>query len=129
MKKINDRSRLVPQGWHTVTPRIVVHDTKSFVEFLKSVFAATGVYRENVPTEIRIGDSIIMVSEANVRRPLTAFLYVYVISADETYQRAISSGANPLEEPFDTPYGDRRCMVEDPWGNTWQIATYLGNSK
>jgi uncharacterized glyoxalase superfamily protein PhnB len=36
------------------------------------------------------------------------------------------AGARSLEEPFDTPYGDRRCMIEDKWGNTWQIATQMG---
>jgi PhnB protein len=52
--------------------------------------------------------------------------YVYVENADETYRRAVDAGARPLEEPRDLPYGDRRGMVEDVWGNTWQIATYLG---
>jgi PhnB protein len=50
----------------------------------------------------------------------------YVNDADATYQRALNAGARSLEEPFDTPYGDRRCMVEDKWGNTWQIATQMG---
>lgn len=39
---------------------------------------------------------------------------------------ALNAGARSLEEPSDMPYGDRRCMVEDKWGNTWQIATYPG---
>jgi uncharacterized glyoxalase superfamily protein PhnB len=49
----------------------------------------------------------------------------YVADTDATYQRALNAGARSLEEPFDTPYGDRRCMVEDKWGNTWQIATQM----
>ena len=27
-----------------------------------------------------------------------------------------------MEEPLDTPYGDRRAMVRDPSGNLYQIA-------
>ncbi len=46
--------------------------------------------------------------------------------ADETYRLAVNAGAHSIEEPVDTPYGDRRAMVEDKWGNTWQIATPAG---
>ena len=116
---------ITPEGWHTVTPRIVVHDAKQLVAFLKDVFGATGDYRQDRPSVIRIGDSVIMISDAGIRNPMTAFLYVYVSDIDTTYQRAIQAGARSLEEALATPYGDRRCMVQDSWGNTWQIATYL----
>jgi PhnB protein len=114
-----------PEGWHTVTPRIVAPDARRLVSFLQRVFGATGEYRDAVPTEVRVGDSLIMVSEAGARRPLTAFLYVYVEDVDAAYARALAAGARSLEEPADLPYGDRRCMLEDAWGNTWQIATHL----
>ena len=57
---------------------------------------------------------------------MTAFLYVYVNDTDATYQRALDAGARSLEKPADMHYGDRRGMVEDKWGNTWQIATHPG---
>ena len=115
-----------PEGWHSVTPRIVAHDARGLVEFLKRVFGATGDYRRDAPSEVRIGDSVVMISDAGIRSPMTAFLYVYVRDTDATYQRALDAGARSLEEPSDMPYGDRRCMVEDKWGNTWQIATHMG---
>ena len=68
-----------------------------------------------------------MISDAGTRSPMTAFLYVYVSDTDATYRRALDAGARALEAPSVTPYGDRRCMVEDKWGKTWQIATYMGN--
>ena len=114
----------VPEGWHTVTPRIVVRDVKQFIEFLKQTFGATGDYRGDIPSVIRIGDSVIMVSGAGPRDVTTAFLYVYVDDVDSTYQRALGAGAHSLEEPADLPYGDRRGMVKDLWGNIWQIATH-----
>jgi uncharacterized glyoxalase superfamily protein PhnB len=120
------RSQFVPEGWHTVTPRVVAHDAKLLVEFLRQVFGATGEYRQETPSEVRIGDSVVMISDAGIRSPMTAFLYVYVIDTDATYRRALDAGARSLEEPSDMFYGDRRCMVEDRWGNTWQIATHLG---
>jgi uncharacterized glyoxalase superfamily protein PhnB len=111
-----------PEGWHTVTPRIVAADANGLVAFVKDVFGAAGDYHENVPSEIAIGDSIIMITEAGVRTPMTAFLYVYVPDADAAYRRALNAGARTIEAPLDTPYGDHRCMVEDRWGNSWQIA-------
>jgi len=127
MKETGSRSRFTPEGWRTVTPRIVVDDAARMVEFLKRVFGATGDYRQDRPSVMNIGDSMVMVSNSGVRDPMPAFLYVYVDDADDTYRRALQAGARSLEEPSDTPYGDRRGMVEDVWGNTWQIATHGGS--
>jgi PhnB protein len=113
----------VPDGWHSVTPRLVVHDAPLLVQFLKQAFSATGDFRPDVPSEIRLGDSLVMVSSVGPRDPMPAFLYLYVDDADATYERALNAGAVSLEEPRDTPYGDRRGMVKDPCGNIWQIAT------
>jgi PhnB protein len=74
MKEANDRSRFTPEGWHTVTPRIVVHDAEQLVEFLRRVFGAIGDYRPDLPSVIRIGDSLVMVSNAGIRNPMAAFL-------------------------------------------------------
>src|SRR6266480_291473 len=125
MKNAN-RLNVAPEGWHTVTPRIVVNDARQLVEFLGQVFETTGDYERDRPSVIKIGDSVIMISDAGIRSPMPAFLYVYVNDADATYQRALNAGARSLEQPLNTPYGDRRCMVEDKWGNTWQIATQMG---
>ena len=63
-----------------------------------------------------------MVTEAGERDLFPAFLYVYVDDADATYERAVAAGASTIEAPLDTPYGDRRAMVRDPFGNVYQIA-------
>jgi len=88
------------------------------------VFGATGDYRDSRPTELTIGDSIVMIADASARRHAPAFLYVYVAAAEATYQRALDAGAVSVEPPSDMPYGDRRGMVEDRWGNVWQIAAH-----
>jgi uncharacterized glyoxalase superfamily protein PhnB len=119
-------SNAAPDGWHTITPRIVASGAEELVAFIKQVFAATGEYETAVPTQLLIGDSILMISDAGQRNAMTAFLYVYVDDTDVTYRRALIAGARSIEEPVQTPYGDRRAMVEDQWGNTWQIATRLG---
>ena len=101
---------------------MVVADAAGAVRFLRDVFDGTGEYHEDRPAELHIGDSIVMVSSAGVREVFPAFLYVYVEDADGTYRRALASGATSLEAPLETPYGDRRAMVRDPFGNVWQIA-------
>jgi PhnB protein len=111
-----------PSGYHSVTPRIVVNDVEGQVAFLRAVFFASGEVHADRPAEIRIGDSVVMVSRGGERALFPAFLYVYVDDADATYHRALAAGAETIEEPVDTPYGDRRAMVRDPFGNVFQIA-------
>jgi PhnB protein len=114
--------RVPPDGFHSVTPRIVVRDVAATVEFLRIVFDATGEARSDGPAEIRIGDSLVMVSPAAFRDEFPAFLYVYVHDADIVYARAVAAGAETLEAPRSTLYGDRRAMVRDAAGNVFQIA-------
>src|SRR6185437_16367247 len=94
-------------------------------QFLHAVFHAHARSRPGAPTELRIGDSVIMISDGSgMRDAMPAFLYVYVEDTDATYARAINAGAISIEPPSDLHYGDRRAMVKDPWGNLWQIATH-----
>ncbi len=116
----------VPEGWHTVTPRIVVDEPENLVRFIKHVFGATGDYQSGRPAELRIGESILMISGTSARDVKPAFLYVYVEDTDATYMRALDAGATSIEDPREMPYGDRRAMVSDSWGNSWQIATHRG---
>jgi len=116
--------KAVPEGWHTVTPRLFVMDAARLVDFLKHAFGATGNFRKDGPSEIHIGDSILLVAEAGVRDSMPAFLYLYLDDADTAYRRALEAGAIVIEEPQDMFYGDRRATVRDPFGNIWQIATH-----
>jgi PhnB protein len=111
-----------PPEFHSVTPRMVVSDAAAAVEFLRAVFDAVGQVQVGRPTEVRIGDSLVMVTSAAERELFPAFLYVYVDDADLVYNRALTAGAESLEAPLNTPYGDRRAMVCDPFGNVFQIA-------
>jgi PhnB protein len=112
-----------PPGWHAITPRIFVEDPAGLVAFLRMAFDATGDFQTARPTELWIGDSVLMIAGTAERERTTAFLYVYVRDADATYRQAIAAGAVSRAAPRHVPYGDRRAMVEDAWGNTWQIAT------
>ena len=121
--------KYVPDGTPRVIPRIAVDDPEGLVEFIQRVFDASGDFQEHRPTELRIGDSLIMVGSTVEREPMSAFLYVYVEDTDAAFSSALTLGAKPIEQPQETPYGDRRAMIRDRWGNTWQIATHRGEFK
>jgi len=120
-------SNHIPLGWHSITPRMVVHDPAKMVTFLKAAFDARGDYEQDRPAVMTIGNSKLMVSGVGPREPMPAFLYLYVEDTDATYHRALQAGAVSLAPPDDMPYGDRRAMVKDPFGNDWQIATFKGD--
>lgn len=116
-------AKWIPEGWHSVTPRLVAADPAALVAFLKRAFLATGELRTDSPSQLRIGDSLVMISGVRPREAMPSFLYLYVPDVDATYERALQAGAVSLESPDEMPYGDRRAMVRDPSDNIWQIAT------
>ncbi len=114
-----------PAPYGTVTVRLVVDDVAATVGFLAAVFGASAELQEGRPTDVHIGDSVVIVSPASARQRFPAFLYVYVDDADATWRRALAAGARTVEAPLDTPYGDRRAMFEDLAGNRYQVAHRL----
>ncbi|HEV8336292.1 MAG TPA: VOC family protein [Candidatus Polarisedimenticolia bacterium] len=122
-------AKWIPEGWHSVTPRLVVRDVAALVDFLKRAFGAAGDFRTDRPCQMRIGDSLVMVSGVGPRDPMPAFLYLYIEDTDTVYRRALEAGALSIKEPTETPYGDRRATIKDPCGNIWQLATYREEPK
>ena len=115
-----------PAGYPRVITRMFVEEPAAQVAFLVRVFGAVEREVDGLPAEVELGESLVMVSEASdVREPFKAFLYVYVEDADATFAAALGAGATTVEEPLDTPYGDRRATVRDPFGNVFQIAHRL----
>ncbi|MGH8233265.1 MAG: VOC family protein [Rhodanobacteraceae bacterium] len=121
---MNSSDSHIPPGWPSVIPRLSVADPSECVSFLREVFGAQGTFNNDTPSEMKIGGSLIMVSSVIEQQPTSSFLYVYVADTDRAFEKALSLGAKPMEQPRETPYGDRRAMIEDPWGNRWQIATH-----
>jgi uncharacterized glyoxalase superfamily protein PhnB len=89
---------------------MVVSDAVTAVEFLRTVFDAVGEVHAVRPAEMRIGDSLLLVSSAGEREVFPAFLYVYVDDADSVYQRALVAGAVSLETPATLP-----TATDGPW--------------
>jgi len=111
-----------PPPYRTVTPRIFVDDVEAMVAFLRDAFGAEATIQPDRPTDVHIGDSVILVSSAADREAFPAFLYIYVDDADSVFERALAAGADAIEAPVDTPYGDRRAMFRDAFGNIYQAA-------
>ena len=114
----------LPPGWPTVIPRIINAEVEAIVTFIKQTFDATGELQEHGPTVLDIGGAKLMVSGTELRERFATCLYVYVSDVDNVFKRAVNAGAKVIEEPQQMPYGDRRGMVKDLWGNVWQIATH-----
>ena len=132
--------KYIPEAYHTVTPYLIVDGCADALEFYKTAFGAIELYRMPGPTgkimhsEIKIGDSTIMVADENPERgakgPLslggTPFgLCLYVPDVDATFAAAIAAGGTVLYPVKNQFYGDRSGTLTDPYGHKWTIATHI----
>ena len=123
----------VPDGYHTVTPYLVVDGAEKIIRFMKEAFGAQPVFEpmtrpdgKVMHAEFKIGNSIVMISDASERAQATSMmLYLYVPNVDAVYQKALKAGGKSVMEPQDQFYGDRTGGVTDPAGNQWHIATHI----
>lgn len=122
----------IPDGYHTVTPYLIVGDVAGLIDFLQQAFDAEETERMQQPdgrimhAEVRIGDSAVMMGEANDDvAPMPAMLHLYLEDCDDAYRRALSAGATSLREPTDEFYGDRTAGVLYAFGNQWWLATHI----
>jgi len=130
----------IPDGYHTITPYLIVRGGKAALEFYRKAFGATEVLRLDMPdgslahAEMKIGDSIFMMGEENEEyqcpSPLKLGgtplgLMIYVKDADVAYNQAIAAGATVLRPIKNQFYGDRSGTVTDPFGHQWTVATHV----
>jgi uncharacterized glyoxalase superfamily protein PhnB len=120
------------EGYHNVNPFLFVEGAAKLIDFLADVFGAVETERMVQAdgsvghAEVRVGDSVIMISEASDRFPQgRSAAYVFVDDVDLVFQRALAAGAQSVSEPSDKFYGNREAGVSDAFGNIWWIATAL----
>jgi len=123
----------MPPGFNNIAPYILVNGAAQFLDFLKSAFEGAELLRVPGPdgsvmhAEVRIGDSIIELADANDQYPARPmFIHLYVADADATYERALRAGAISVQQVADMPWGDRQGTVTDPFGDTWYIGMPKG---
>jgi PhnB protein len=133
----------VPEGFHTITPGLVVNGAQKAIEFYKEVFGAEVLSLKTVPdgtkvvhSEIKIGDSRFFVNdefpEMNSHGPQSSglspvSLNMYVEDADAVFNKAVAAGATVVMPIADQFWGDRWGMVTDPFGHVWSVATHVAD--
>jgi PhnB protein len=137
---MSNKTKPVPEGYHTATPYLVVRDAGRAIDFYANAFGATEVYRMpavggRIPhAELKIGDSRIMLSDEFPERgsssPQTlggtaASVLLYVEDADAAFKQALAAGARELSPLQDMFWGDRFGKLADPFGHEWGIATHV----
>lgn len=122
-----------PVGYNSVSPYFIVNGARQLIDMLTAVFNGKEKRRYNKPdgkimhAEIQIDDSIIMIADATEQYPSNqCMMHVYVPDVDDTYDKAIRYGCEPVEPPIQKEGDpDRRGMFKDFGGNFWAIATQL----
>ena len=120
----------VNHGFGVVRPYIYAR--LDGIAFLERVFDAEIVEKHGFSSsafhvEARIGDSMVVLEASDPPHPSAApaSVYVYVEDVDAVYARALEAGATSITPPEVKPYQERQCGVQDSFGNTWWISTYL----
>ncbi|MBS1808202.1 MAG: VOC family protein [Acidobacteria bacterium] len=137
---MSDQVKPIPEGYHTVTPYLILQDAASALEFYKQAFGATELFRMADPSgkvghaEIRIGNSPIMLGEEHPEmgyRGVQSYggspigIMLYVEDSDALFAQAVAAGAKVEREIKDQFYGDRSGTVVDPFGYQWTISTHV----
>ncbi len=131
----------IPDGYHSVTPYLIVDDAARAIDFYKQAFGAEEKFRMPMGdkighAEIKIGDSHVMLAdefpERDIRGPksrggVTSSLMIYLPDVDTAFQRALDAGArvDGDMEVKDQFYGDRSGTLIDPFGHKWTLATHV----
>jgi len=130
----------VPDGFHTLTPHLVVKGASQAIEFYKRAFGAEEIKRLPGPdgkslihAELKIGNSRLLLvdefPEMDCRGPRSVggspvSIHMFVDDADAAFDKALAAGAEvrmPLADQF---WGDRYGVLTDPFGHIWSIATH-----
>jgi PhnB protein len=129
----------IPDGYHSVTPYLIVRDAASAIEFYKKAFGATERMRFADPSgkvghaEVQIGDSTVMLGDEHpdmgFRGPQSlggspVGLLIYVEDVDARFKQAVSAGATVVRPVQDQFYGDRSGTLNDPYGHVWTLSTH-----
>jgi PhnB protein len=133
----------IPEGYHTITPTLVLKDSRKAIAFYKKAFGGTERHVMPSPSgqgvmhaEMKIGDSIIMMSDENPDCPGKSAetlgsspisFYLYVKDVDSAYAQAVRAGATSKMDVQDMFWGDRVGSITDPFGYSWMLATHVAD--
>jgi PhnB protein len=123
----------LPDGYHSVNPYIVVEGVERLIDFLAEVFDGVEQGEREIRldgtighADVRIGDSLVMLSEATPDYPARPCVqFAYVDDVDTVFSKALRAGVSAITEPAEQPWGDRVGGFHDPFDNRWWVATHL----
>jgi PhnB protein len=130
----------IPEGYHSVTPYLIVKGAAKAIEFYKQAFGAKETFRMPQPdgrighAELKIGDSTIMLAdefpERNILGPESlggtpVMIHLYIDDVDTVANRAVTAGAKEIRPVQNQFYGDRSGVFADPFGHQWNVATHV----
>jgi uncharacterized glyoxalase superfamily protein PhnB len=130
----------IPEGYHTITPNLIVSDGAGAIEFYQKAFGAVEIVRMPGPgggvlhAELKLGDSIFMLGEEMPETPYKnpkklggspVSFYFYVENVDAVWDRAVKAGAKVAMPLGDMFWGDRTGRLEDPFGHAWSPAQHV----
>ena len=133
-------TKSIPDGYHSVTPYLIVKGAAAANDFYKHAFGASELMRMPSPdgrighAEIKIGNSALMLADEHPQMGYKSpqslggsavSMMVYVDRVDEVFKKAMEKGAKELQPVKDQFYGDRSGTLQDPFGHTWTIATHI----
>jgi len=130
--------RPIPEGYHSVTPYLIVDDASAAIDFYKRAFGAAELFRLPMGdkighAEIKVGDSHVMLADEfpdmghlgpKSRGGTTVSLLLYVDDVDSAFGKAVSAGAKEERPVTDQFWGDRMGTLSDPFGHQWSLATH-----
>jgi uncharacterized glyoxalase superfamily protein PhnB len=130
----------IPQGYHTITPHLVVRGAAEAIEFYKRAFGAEELDRSPGPdgkrlmhAEVRIGSSRLLLvdeyPEYGSKSPQAlggsaVTIHLYVEDVDGLFDRAVKAGCTVEMPLMDAFWGDRFGQLVDPFGHKWSLATH-----
>jgi len=129
----------IPQGYHSLTPSVVVDNAVKAIDFYQKAFDAKEIYRlpmgdRIAHAELQIGDSRFMLSDEfkdwdalspKTRGGATGGMLIYVPDADAAIDKAVKAGAKVVQPAEDQFWGDRMGTVVDPFGHKWMLGTHI----
>lgn len=125
---MEERLPIIPDGYTTVTPWIIVRGAADFLEFVTDTLGGveTGRALNDDGTighaEVKVGDAVVMVFDSAEGWPDTpAYLRLYVDDAQAVHDRMLEAGCESVTEPTLLAGGDKVGRAADPWGNIWWI--------
>ena len=122
---------------HEMYPYLCVGDVPQAIAFYCEVFGAQELFRLTEPSgrighvELQFAPNVVLMLSSpypelgfvppDAEAPRSLTIHLHVDNCDEMLERAVREGATMLRAPADQFYGERSCLMRDPFGHAWLL--------